>query len=277
MLALTGDYNRAVSNSAGATDALISFLRGDLQRARSRLQLVEWVWAMLMLSGVLISIATLSSVVDRALQNYPSEVSGLLFGLVAASAIVTFSMVQVRGPVILATTLGVAGGASALLGYTATEDLSVSVPVFFAVGFLGIVAMLLPGLSGSSFLIMVGLYQPVLDSVNERRFGALGAFVSGAVLGVTTCSLFMRWALARHHDACYAAFAGLMLGSCRVLWPWPASPRSRTEVPAVDSRLSLPDSFSEDFLWPASLAVAGVAIVLALADFGMLSARRHEG
>ena len=81
--------------------------------------------------------------------------------------------------------------------------------------------MILPGISGSLILLLVGMYAPALAAVNDRDFLALGAFVVGAVVGLALFSQLLHWALREHHDMMMAALVGLMAGSSRVLWPWP--------------------------------------------------------
>ncbi len=93
--------------------------------------------------------------------------------------------------------------------------------VFFLSGALAICAMILPGISGSFILVLIGMYTEVLGAVNDRDLVALGATAAGCVVGLALFSSLLTWALEHHHDLVIAAMVGLMLGSLRVLWPWP--------------------------------------------------------
>ena len=104
--------------------------------------------------------------------------------------------------------------------------------------------MILPGISGSFILVMLGMYTEVLGAVNDRDFTVLIAFMLGCVVGLALFSTLLNWLLERYHRWVLAAMIGLMLGSTRVLWPWPNGtntttmtlPRERRRHPAGDHR-----------------------------------------
>ena len=81
--------------------------------------------------------------------------------------------------------------------------------------------MILPGISGSFILVMIGMYTEIIGAVNDRNLAVLTATGIGCVIGLATFSTLLKWLLDRYHDVVIAAMAGLMLGSVRVLWPWP--------------------------------------------------------
>ena len=81
--------------------------------------------------------------------------------------------------------------------------------------------MILPGISGSFLLVLMGLYAQVLGAVAERNFLVLGIFALGCATGLALASSALRWLLHHHHDLVIASMVGLMVGSIRILWPWP--------------------------------------------------------
>jgi len=83
-----------------------------------------------------------------------------------------------------------------------------------------IAVMLLPGVSGSLFLVIIGQYTAVASAVHDRNFGLLVVFVVGIGLGALAFVPLLRLLLHRHHDVTMAALTGLMAGSLRALWPW---------------------------------------------------------
>ena len=115
-------------------------------------------------------------------------------------------------------------------------------------GGLAICAMILPGISGSLILLMLGMYSAVLGDVTDRDFASLGLFSIGAVVGFALFSQILNWGLNNHHDLMVATLVGLMAGSTRVLWPWP----NGVESVALGSP-------GED--WPAVLASALLGVV----------------
>jgi putative membrane protein len=92
---------------------------------------------------------------------------------------------------------------------------------FFVSGAIAICAMILPGVSGSFLLVLLGMYGPVLAAVTDRDLVSLATFMVGAIVGLALFSQLLDRALRSHHDAVLAGLIGLMAGSVRVLWPWP--------------------------------------------------------
>ena len=90
---------------------------------------------------------------------------------------------------------------------------------FFLAGSIAISAMILPGISGSFILVLLGMYTEVLGAVNDRDVASLGIFALGCVIGLALFSTLLSWLLERYHNWVIAAMIGLMLGSTRVLWP----------------------------------------------------------
>jgi putative membrane protein len=129
-----------------------------------------------------------------------------------------------------------------------------SLLAYFGAGALAICAMILPGISGSLILLLIGMYAPVLAAVNERDFVVVGIFLLGAIIGLGLFSQVLHWALHRHHDPILAGLIGLMAGSLRVLWPWPEGVES--------SGLSAP---GDDWVSVVVAAVIGFLVVFVIA------------
>jgi putative membrane protein len=126
-----------------------------------------------------------------------------------------------------------------------------SLLVVFGSGALAICAMILPGISGSFILVMLGMYTEVLGAVNDRDFTVLIAFMLGCVVGLALFSTLLNWLLERYHRWVLAAMIGLMLGSTRVLWPWPNGTNTTT--------MTLP---RDDVVIPFVIIVVGAAVVV---------------
>ena len=150
-----------------------------------------------------------------------------------------------------------------LLGLRSGEVAEPALWAYFGAGMLAIVAMILPGISGSFLLLMIGMYEAVLAALNGREFLLLGLFALGAVLGLAAFSTLLDRMLRHHHDTVMAALIGLMAGSLRVLWPWPdGSDTAAVGWPGAD-----------EWLGPVLLAAGGLAVVLAI---GFAARRRGE-
>lgn len=254
---VTGIYERLIRNVHAGAQVLKVLLQGRLDELGTRLRAVEWMWLVSLLVGILAAVAVLSSVLSRLLDEQPVRTSALFLGLVAGAIVVAWRML---GRLDAATVGVLAVSAVALflvLGLrSATEsdaDKVVTQPlwVFFLAGAIAICAMILPGISGSLILVMLGMYSEVLGAVTERDLPALGATALGCIVGLALFSTLLNWLLANHHDLVIAAMVGLMLGSMRVLWPWPGG--------TATTELSAP---SGDVLVPLAIALAGFAAVV---------------
>lgn len=258
---ILGFYARLVHNVHLGASVLGASARLDTERARERFRLIEWGFLLTLVAGIGIAILTLARVISHLLDEHPIGTSAVFFGLVAGSVYIAWGYIRQPAPVHGAVALVVAVAAFFLLGLRSGATSDPSVWFVFLAGAVAICAMILPGVSGSFILLMLGLYDYIIDAVKDLDVGVLVVFGVGAVLGLALFSSFLDWMLRRYHDLVLAGLVGLMLGSLRVLWPWPHG----TE----DATLAAPDSG-----WPLAvlLAVVSAAFVLVIGTIG----RRRE-
>lgn len=217
-----GIYERLVASIREGSSALGSVLRGDLRGSASHLGRVEWRFLIPLLAGVGSAIALLSSVIEHQLEERPTILAGLFLGLVLASVAIAWRKIRAHAPSHWVVAAIVAATAFAVLGLGESGPSGSPATLAFAgAGALAICAMILPGISGSLILLMIGMYAPTLGAVTGRQWGILVAFAVGAVAGLALFSQVLHWALQHHHDNVMAAMVGLMAGATRVLWPWP--------------------------------------------------------
>ncbi len=144
----------------------------------------------------------------------------------------------------------------------------------FLAGAIAICAMILPGISGSFILVLMGLYGFVLNAVKGLDLAVLLIFASGCLVGLVSFAGILRWLLVRWRDLTLTFLTGLMIGSLNKNWPWKQTLTWRTDsqgeqVPALQSNL-WPEQFAQvsgqdpQLLWAIGLAVAGVLLVLGL-------------
>jgi putative membrane protein len=231
-----GIYERLVASIKEGSSALGSILKGDVEAFRDHLRRVEWLFLIPLLAGILLAVVLLASFLEHQLEERPTILAGVFLGLVLASIAIAWRILRsprAHHPLIAAL---VALGIFLLLG--AGEGRVADQPalvVFFGAGALAICAMILPGISGSLILLMIGMYAPVLSAVTDRSYATLAVFAVGAIVGLAFFSQILNWALENHHDTVIAALVGLMAGSTRVLWPWPDGVESpRLGAPATD-------------------------------------------
>jgi putative membrane protein len=256
-----GIYDELIHNISRGAHGVKQLLTGDTAGFRQTLRSIEWVWLISLLVGILAAVFALSSLIEHLLENEPVRTGALFLGLILGSIWVALRMLDKIDAISLVLMLGVGVAFFALLGLRsdthaaddAAEVVTKSWWVFFIAGAIAICAMILPGVSGSFLLVMLGMYSEVLGAVNDRDVVILMAFALGCAVGLGLFSTLLNWLLANYHRWVLSAMIGLMLGSTRVLWPWPGG----TET----TELALP---SDDVVVPMLLIVVGAAVVVAI-------------
>lgn len=253
-----GMYHRLIDAVRTGSTALGRFAKLDLRGGVEALRQVEWVFFLPLVAGIGVAIVSLSGIIETLLTDRPVEMSGLFLGLIAGSVVVAWQLLDVRDAQRLLVLVGVGILTFVLLGLkegtskdTVAQTADPALWAFFGAGAIAICAMILPGISGSFILVTMGMYGPVLGAVNDRDLASVAAVALGCTLGLALFSQVLHWALSEHYDTVMAALIGLMLGSLRVLWPWPDG---------VDSTgLGAP---SDPVTLPVVLAVAGLVVVV---------------
>jgi putative membrane protein len=169
--------------------------------------------------GIGISIFSLAKGLTFLLHNYPILVWSFFFGLIIASTIYVARTIKTwdAGAVI-------AGIAGIVIAYFITvispTEANTSWYYIFFSGMIAICAMILPGISGSFILVLLGMYQFILGAVGDLNIPVLLLFLAGAAIGIVAFSNFLSWLLKNFHDLTIALLAGFMVGSLNKIWPW---------------------------------------------------------
>lgn len=223
-----GFYERLVASIKAGSSALGSFARLEGSAAFEWLLRIEWRFLLPLLTGIGLAVVTLSKLLKIQLEEHPIEIAALFLGLILSSIIVAWRLIENRDLTRLMVMLAVGAVLFVFIGLRdGTSDAGVhqaadpAVWMFFLSGSAAICAMILPGISGSLVLVMLGMYRPILDSVTDRELDSLSVFLAGAVIGLALFSQLLYRLLDRHRDTVIAGLIGLMIGSTRVLWPWP--------------------------------------------------------
>lgn len=258
-----GIYERLIASVRAGSSALGAFLRLDFSRGVEWLRSVEWRFVVALGAGIGLAIITLSHLLEQLLTDHAVLMAAMFLGLVAGSAVIVWGLLTERDLTRIMIIVVVGLSVFVLLGLR--EDTSsdsaaqISDPAtwsYFASGAVAICAMILPGISGSFILVILGMYGPVLSAVTARDIASLAVFAVGAVVGLALFSQLLHRALRDHYNSVMAALIGLMLGSLRVLWPWPRG---------VDSTaLDAPDGQVAAAIVVAALAFGAVMAIEAL-------------
>jgi putative membrane protein len=220
--------------------------------------------------GILISVLSLAKLIESMLENHPIVIWSFFFGLVLASIIYIGKQITkwTKGS-FLCLILG-----AILAFYITTLNPMVSAnssPWFlFLVGMIAICAMILPGISGSFILVLLGAYKPVLNALNTKDFVSIIIFLVGAVLGLLSFSRMLKWLFSTYKNYTLATLTGFIIGSLNKIWPWKETISWRTnskgiEVPFNTASVS-PFSFEGDnqLLISIFLMLIGFGLIILL-------------
>ena len=221
---ITGIYERLIdalkSFDAEALKLGIEFKFGALWRK------IDGLFLTSLILGVFLSIVTLAQVLEYQFKNHPQLIWSVFFGLIAASIPSVGKQVKCWGAdVISVFFIGAAIAVSMAFLTPASENRDF---VYLMVcGVAAMCSMIIPGLSGSFVLLLMGNYRLVLNSVNALSSGDLSVVVSvvlpvgiGAVVGLLALSRSLSWLFRKHHDKAIGTITGFVAGSLVIIWPW---------------------------------------------------------
>ncbi|CAH9059526.1 hypothetical protein PSECIP111951_03094 [Pseudoalteromonas holothuriae] len=234
---------------------------------------VDGAFLLTVFAGLITSAVSLAKLITYLLANHQLLVWSFFFGLIVASFVhVAKQVTHWRWPTVFSCIVG-AVAAFAITTIAPTE----AQPhwwMFFISGMIAICAMILPGISGSFILLLLGMYGHVLSAVTEKELLLVGLFVMGCAVGLMIFSRFLSWLLDKYQQVTFSLLAGFLLGSLNLLWPWKTVLSTYTnshglEKPLLQQNVSPIEFASVTGLAPQTgtciaLAIAGLLLILAL-------------
>ncbi|UJF17397.1 DUF368 domain-containing protein [Vibrio sp. SS-MA-C1-2] len=223
--------------------------------------------------GIITSIFTLARLITWLLETHPIPLWSFFFGLIIISVI--FMLRQVEKWQAFKAVVLIIG---AIFAWTITIISPITleptnINILFG-GALAICAMILPGISGSFILLLLGLYGPVIGAVKAFDGTTLLLFLSGCIIGLLSFSHLLSWLLKHARDYALCFLTGLMVGTLGKMWPWKEVLTWRTnskgvEVPLVEQNL-MPHTFEQVTGQPALIGWAVIAMVAGIVIVGSL-------
>lgn len=214
-------------------------------------------------AGIGVSIFSLAKLITYLLEAHPVMVWSFFFGLVLASTWFVSKDIKKWNPKTILCFI--AGAVIALFITIATPTETPDALWFiFLCGAIAICAMILPGISGSFILVLLGKYFYVMEAVKSFNIPVMLVFICGAAIGITGFSRVLSFALHKFHDVTIAVLAGFMLGSLNKVWPWKETTETFIDngvvKPLVEKNI-LPD----EYVWQGfALMAAGYLLVYVL-------------
>lgn len=251
----------------------IESLRILLQQGpKAAWQAINGTFLLTLGSGIVFALFSLARLLHYVLLQYPEFLWAFFFGLIVASCWhIGRTIPQWQWPQVSALLIGC--GLAAGISLLSPSSVEPTTWLLFLAGSIAICAMILPGISGSFILLLMGLYEPVLAAVKQLDISVLVVFASGAIVGLMVFSRILSWLLAHYRTTMFALLTGFMAGSLVKVWPWKETLQYRLnssgqEVPwlQVNQWPSLQDGGA--LALALVLMVGGAVVVLLLERWG---------
>jgi putative membrane protein len=244
---ITGIYKRLIAAIASVGPSTLSLLlRG---RVSDAWKAIDGPFLLVLGAGIATAVIGLASLLDWLLQHFPLPLWAAFLGLVLASAL---SLVKQNyrlwsskeWPLFI---IGI--GVAVFVGLTQAVQLPITPWGVFLAGSVAICAMILPGISGSFLLLLMGMYQVVISAVVNLELATLGLFALGCGMGLLLFSRLLQRLLLVAEQRVMAMLLGFLLGSLIILWPWQVTVSSvldrHGEMRAVQTLPVTPGHYAE--------------------------------
>ncbi|MDP5252602.1 MULTISPECIES: DUF368 domain-containing protein [unclassified Vibrio] len=263
---ITGIYDKLLESIRRINPSLWRLYR---QQGFSALwQNINGTFLVALFSGILFSIATLAKGISWLLSHHPIPTWSFFFGLILVSVYHMLTQVDKKRfhHFVL---LSVAVAFAYFITVQNPIDLSFNLMTVFFAGMIAICAMILPGISGSFILLLIGMYTPILSAIKSAQFEVIGIFILGCITGLLCFSHLLSWLLRQYRHATMMTLTGLMIGTLPKIWPWKETLTWRInshgeKVPNQEHNLS-PWQFEQTLHQDPQVLMAVVMAALAIA------------
>lgn len=215
---ITGIFGRIIN----ALNGLMSFKTWKLLFAGKFKEFVSKVDGRFLLAvmiGAVLSVFTLAKLMQYLLDQYPVQTWAFFLGMIAASAVFMLAEVRcwrVSYSLWIAVGIGLGIALCTLSPTETTDDLW----FIFICGAIAICTMILPGVSGSFILLLLGKYEYIMNAISNLNWPVLAAFGIGCAIGIVAFSKALHWLLARYQQQTMLVLVGFVMGSLIKVWPW---------------------------------------------------------
>ncbi len=262
---ISGIYEELLSSISSFNFGLLKTIKNE--GIKAAWNQVNGNFLLALFLGIFISILSLAKLIESLLENHPILIWSFFFGLVLASIIYVGKQITKWG---VGSILLLIFGA-VLAYYITTLNPMVSEnssPWFlFIAGMIAICAMILPGISGSFILVLLGAYKPVLNAVNDKDFFSIAVFMVGAIVGLLSFSRVLKWLFTKYKNLTLAALTGFIIGSLNKIWPWKETISWRTNSEGIEVPFNQVSKSPLTFEGDAQLTSA---IIVAVIGFGLI-------
>jgi len=222
-----------------------------------------------LLSGIAISIISLAKLITYLMEFHTIVLWSFFFGLILSSIYLVGKKIKQWT---VSKVISLIIGSSIAFYVTILPPMSSPDALWFIFlsGALAICAMILPGISGSFILLLLGSYEYVLTSLKDVKITVIAVFAAGCVTGLLSFSRFLNWMFKKHHDLTVALLTGFLVGSLNKIWPWKEVLQTRInshgkEVPYIEENV-LPQHFDGEpqLIMAVIMLLVGFSLILAI-------------
>ncbi|CCN63083.1 conserved hypothetical protein [Vibrio nigripulchritudo SO65] len=265
---ITGIYDTLLESIRRVNPSIIGIWKREGFKAA--FDHINGLFLITLFSGIILSILTLAKLISWLLVEHPIPLWSFFFGLILISVVHVLKQVEKKNIVTGVFLLLGVGFAYTITVVSPLQMADTSLNIFIA-GMIAICAMILPGISGSFILLLLGMYGPILAAAKGLQIDVLMLFMLGCVVGILSFSHVLSWLLKNFRDYTLTFLTGLMLGTLPKIWPWKETISWRTnskgeQVPLVQHNLS-PFEFESVIQQPSQLTLA---IVMMLVGIGLV-------
>ena len=214
---VTGIYERLLSAISSFLPALVSLIKH--RSVKRFIADADLVFISILLFGILSSVFLFASLISFALDAHPIQIWSFFSGLIVASAILIGLEIKDWSLARLIT-LVLGAVVAVLLGSSSFFSLPHTLTGAFFSGAIAICAMILPGISGSFLLLLIGTYSYIIGAIQSLDFAVLSLFALGCGLSLMLVARLISWMLQHYKGMTLCFLLGLMLGSVDKVWPW---------------------------------------------------------
>ncbi len=259
---ITGIYEELINSLKSLDKKAVKYLLSF--KIKKLISYTNFYFLCAVFSGSIVSVFTIAILFKYLFNNYPILIWSFFFGLILASIIFVGKRVKKWNLQSLITLI--AGTCIAFsLNYVTPATENSNLFFVFICGIVGISGMMLPGLSGSYILILMGNYKLLLvTAVTELNIKLLSVFLLGSVFGLMSFSHFLSWLLKKYKDATLALLTGFILGSLNIVWPWKEVSNSIEidgEVKIIAYKSFIPSEINNNTLSAIIIIIVGFLIV----------------
>ncbi len=271
---ITGIYDRLLASiRAFDLEALGLLTRGQVAALWRH---VDGAFLLALLAGIATSILTLARLIGWLLDHHPVPLWAFFFGLILASAVVLLHHVgHWNAARLLAVVVGTV--LALVVALSPAFKLGGGWLAVYVAGFIAICAMILPGVSGSFILLLLGMYAPTLAAIREFDLLYVTVFALGSASGLLCFSRLLHWLLQHFHQATMALLTGFLFGSLVIVWPWKRAldwvVGSHGELKPVQQVPVLPAQYEQLSAESSQLLLCTVVAVIGAAAVWLIDSR----